>query len=63
MRYREAFDYLTDFALPRRKYAPKHWLVPLYFFGVRVGWQVKRALTRTPLSILARGIRDGWGDD
>lgn len=60
MRYRTAFDDLTGYALPRRKYAPRHWLTRVYFAGSACGHRAWCALARSPLTVFARGVRDGW---
>jgi hypothetical protein len=62
MRYEHAFDEITDCILPRRKFLshPEHWLVPIYFFGSRVGHRAWRMLMRSPLTVLWHGVKDGW---
>jgi hypothetical protein len=60
MKYQETFDYLTDCALPRRKYAPDNFLTALYFFSSRVGSRAWCLLARSPLTVLWHGLRDGW---
>jgi hypothetical protein len=60
MRYEHAFDQLDDCGIPRRKFAPEHWLTTVYFSGSRVGYRVWRMLTRSPLTLFWHGLEDGW---
>jgi hypothetical protein len=65
MRYSRVFDELTDTSFPRRKHSPdpNHWLWYVHFAGVRIGHRAYRILARSPLTILLRGVRNGWGWD
>lgn len=60
MTYRDAFNALCEPVIPRRKYAPEHWLTEVYFFGSRVGYRLSRLIRRSPLTIWWRGVVDGW---
>jgi hypothetical protein len=60
MRYTEAFDMLDDVFIPRRKYAPVHWLTQVYFLGRRVGARAYCVLKRNPFVIFYKGMRDAW---
>ena len=52
----QAWDYLMDAALPRRKYAPNHWYVSVYFAGVRAGTTLLHA--SRPFRLFWRGLKD-----
>lgn len=52
----QAWDYLMDTGMPRRKYAPKHWYTSVYFAGMRVGMGL--LVASHPFRLFWRGLKD-----